>query len=413
MVVESTEVLCICLKRFAYPCRYVDLIPRFGRPVSQLNMATNLLVSYIHNEFGSLLVNLDHAWLSRQPIQVFADAVHAKGAALDSCWGFVDGTVRPICRPTENQRAVYNRHKRVHAFKFQLVVTPNGLIANLFGPVEGRRHDSAMLVLITSTSEEITIPNLEHIFTMHGLPKGVKSDNGLPFPGTQFYRFMKEVGAKHTTSSPYWPQGNAEVERFMQPLEKAIQTAHLEGKEWKRSIYKYLLNYRATPHATTGKSPANVLFNREITTKFPQLVSNNVSVYLKDRDTQAKEQMKSYADRKCRATESDLVEGDIVLVKKSNITKLSARYNPKPYKIVKRKGNRVTVVRNGQYVTQNVSFFKKFHGSFDGDNDENDDMNQYDDYINCPGINELPGAEGNDYRKRMKVKKPHSLAQVS
>ena len=227
--------------------------------------------------------------------------------------------------------------------------------------------------IITSTSAEITIPTLERIFPMHGLPKGVKSDNGPPFPGTQFYHFMKELGAKHTRS-PYWPQGNAEVERFMQPLAKAIKTAHLESKEWKRSLYTYLLNYRATPHATTGKSPATLLFNRELTTKLPQLVSNNVSVDLKDRDTQAKERVKSYADRKCRATESDLVEGDIVLVKNSNITKLSARYNPKPYQIVKRKGTCVTVVQNGHYVTRNVSFFKKFHGSFDGDKDENDNM---------------------------------------
>jgi hypothetical protein len=35
----------------------------------------------------------------------------------------------------KNQRTVYNGHKRIHAIKFQSVVTPNGLIANLFGPV--------------------------------------------------------------------------------------------------------------------------------------------------------------------------------------------------------------------------------------------------------------------------------------
>ena len=40
---------------------------------------------------------------------------------------------------------MYNGHKKVHAIKFQSVVAPNGLIANLFGPVEGRRHDSGML----------------------------------------------------------------------------------------------------------------------------------------------------------------------------------------------------------------------------------------------------------------------------
>ena len=70
-----------------------------------------------------------------------------KGAALNNCWGFVDDTVRPICLPQEYQRVVYNGHKRVHALKFQSVVTPNGLIANLFGPVEGRRHDSGMLAM--------------------------------------------------------------------------------------------------------------------------------------------------------------------------------------------------------------------------------------------------------------------------
>ena len=34
-----------------------------------------------------------------------------------------------------NQRVVYNDHKRVHALKFQAVTLPNGLIANIYGPV--------------------------------------------------------------------------------------------------------------------------------------------------------------------------------------------------------------------------------------------------------------------------------------
>ena len=59
----------------------------------------------------------------------------------------MDGTVRPICKPKHHQRAVYNGHKRVHARKFQSVVAANGIIANLFGPVEGRRYDSRMLAI--------------------------------------------------------------------------------------------------------------------------------------------------------------------------------------------------------------------------------------------------------------------------
>ena len=144
---QSIDALCICLRRFAYPCRYADLLPRFGRPVPELCMITNLMVDFLFGKYGDLLNNLNQPWLSPQHIQAYANAIHKKGAALNNCWGFIDGTVRLICRPKENQRMVYNGHKRIHVLKFQSVVTPNGLIANLFGPVEGRRHDSGMLAM--------------------------------------------------------------------------------------------------------------------------------------------------------------------------------------------------------------------------------------------------------------------------
>ena len=65
--------------------------------------------------------------------------------ALRNCFGFVDGTVRPVSRLGKNQRVLYNGHKKVHAIKFQSVAVPNCLVANLYGPVEGKRHDSSML----------------------------------------------------------------------------------------------------------------------------------------------------------------------------------------------------------------------------------------------------------------------------
>ncbi|ETP37297.1 hypothetical protein F442_14888 [Phytophthora nicotianae P10297] len=64
---------------------------------------------------------------------------------IEVVWGFIDGTVRPVCRPSLGQEALYNGHKRVHAFKFQTVVAPDGIICHLFGPVDGRRHDIYML----------------------------------------------------------------------------------------------------------------------------------------------------------------------------------------------------------------------------------------------------------------------------
>ena len=134
-VFEGMEGLCMLLKRLAYPCRYSDMIPRFGRPVPEISMMTNVVLDWIYNEHGHHLFNFNQPFLSHASLRTYAHAIHQKGAALNNCWGFVDGTVRPICRPLLNQWIVYNGHKRVHALKVQSIVTPNGLIANLYGPV--------------------------------------------------------------------------------------------------------------------------------------------------------------------------------------------------------------------------------------------------------------------------------------
>ena len=144
---DGIEALCVFLKRAAYPCRYVDLIPHFAQPIPKLCMMTQFVQNHVYNNFNHLLTNMDQRWLSPPKLEEFSTAISDKGAPLKNCWGFVDGTVRPTCRPTTNQGIIYNGHKRVHAIKFQSVATPSGMIANLFGPVEGKRHDSAMLLM--------------------------------------------------------------------------------------------------------------------------------------------------------------------------------------------------------------------------------------------------------------------------
>ena len=102
------------------------------RSVPELSLILSEVISFIYKNHGYLLGDLDQPWLSSQHLEDFDLAVHRKGAALENCWGFVDGRVRPICRPGENQRVMYNGHKRLHALKFQSVVAVNGLIANLY-----------------------------------------------------------------------------------------------------------------------------------------------------------------------------------------------------------------------------------------------------------------------------------------
>ena len=134
-ICDGTEGLCIVLKRFAYPCRYSDMMPIFARSAPELSMISNQVTDWIYNTHGHKVTQWNHGILNPSLIATYADAVHTKGAALDNCFGFIDGTVWPISRPISHQRIVYNGHKRVHALKFQAVTLSNGLIANIYGPV--------------------------------------------------------------------------------------------------------------------------------------------------------------------------------------------------------------------------------------------------------------------------------------
>ena len=123
------------LKRVSYLCRYSDMIPRFGRPVSVLSLITNHTLHYIYENHSHPITPWNRNILDPRALQSYADSILRKVALLNNCFGFVQGTVKPISRPGHAQRVVCNRHKRVQSLKFQSLALPNGLIGNIFGPV--------------------------------------------------------------------------------------------------------------------------------------------------------------------------------------------------------------------------------------------------------------------------------------
>ena len=78
--VLDTEALCIFLKRHAYPCRYLDLIHRFTRPVPELCIINNFVLKFLYERWGHLFTTMNQQWLSPNNLQVFANAIHDKGA---------------------------------------------------------------------------------------------------------------------------------------------------------------------------------------------------------------------------------------------------------------------------------------------------------------------------------------------
>ena len=55
-----------------------------------------------------------------------------------------------------HMRIIYNGHKRDHGLKYQSISNPLGMIARLYGPVEGYTHDSTILAL-SDLSQELQL----------------------------------------------------------------------------------------------------------------------------------------------------------------------------------------------------------------------------------------------------------------
>ena len=85
----------------------------------------------------------------------------------------------------------------------------------------------------------------------------------------------------------------------MKPLMKVVRSASV-GHQWKQHLYRFLLNYRATPHTTTGFAPAELLFHRKIQTKLPQqqsvTIPSDMSAQVIENDANAK--AKTHADKR-------------------------------------------------------------------------------------------------------------------
>lgn len=241
--------------------------------------------------------------------------------------------------------------------------------ADFYGPLPTGEHllvivdeysRYPVVEVIHSTSANSVIPVIDKIFSMFGIPRSVKTDNGPPFNSEQFSKFAAYMGFHHRKITPLWPQANATAERFMRTLGKCLRVAHMENIPWKQHLYTFLREYRSTPHSTTITSPAELLLKRRIHTNMPSVSTPTGSDKdLRRRDHKAKAKMKAYSDTRRHAAHYSLQPGDMVLCSQPRRNKLTAPYNYTPYKVTTVKGSMVTAEWNGHRVTRNSSFFKK------------------------------------------------------
>ncbi len=115
-----------------------------------------------------------------------------------------------------------------------------------------------------STTTEKTQEALMKIFTPHGLPTTLVTDNGPQFTSREFKLFCEKRGIEHILTPPYHPQSNGKAERFVQTFKKAMDKATANERTIDSALRSFLVRYRITPHATTEKAPCELMMKRKL-----------------------------------------------------------------------------------------------------------------------------------------------------
>ena len=165
--------------------------------------------------------------------------------------------------------------------------------------------------LSTTTSTSI-ITNLKSIFSRHGIPEIVRSDNGPQYSSEQFAEFANHYGFSHITSSPKYPQSNGAAERAVRTVKDLLK----KNKMHHDDMYMAMLAYRSTP-LENGLSPAEMLMGRKLRTNVPvepqQLnprIPNHSHLHQKEHQQQEK-QRRNFYKRHRAVTSKPLKRGTV------------------------------------------------------------------------------------------------------
>ena len=240
---------------------------------------------------------------------------------------------------------------------------------DIIGPLKttsrGNKYILSVIDYYTKYAEAVALPNqeavpvaraLEDIFARHGMPSVLLMDQGSNFESKVMKSLCEMFGIEKRRTTAYHPQTDGLCERFNGILKSLLRMrVNKDKNDWDEQLPHALLAYRSSTQSSTGVTPFEMLYGREVRLPFgpdqENLVSSpthgpakcveelkkrqdNIRKLVTKRIEKAQEKQKRSYDLRYRAQQNkQFYIGDTVLLKNFRARGLDEKYMG-PYLIV-------------------------------------------------------------------------------
>ncbi|GFT98290.1 retrovirus-related Pol polyprotein from transposon 412 [Trichonephila clavipes] len=196
-------------------------------------------------------------------------------------WGKVRADVEQWCKSCDACSArkgpkIRSRGK-LHRYN---VGAPFECIAfDILGPLprtaSGNKYLLVLIDYFTKWPEVYPIPDQEaptvaeavvqHWISRYGVPLQLHSDQGRNFVSAVLKGVCELLGIDKTKTTPLHPKSDGMVERFNRTILNNLSLMVSKNQQdWDQKVPLFLLAYRSAVHETTGYSPSQMLFGRDL-----------------------------------------------------------------------------------------------------------------------------------------------------
>ncbi|KAJ8651338.1 hypothetical protein O0I10_013165 [Lichtheimia ornata] len=183
----------------------------------------------------------------------------------------------PICIRTKTSRKPFGHTNLIRS---NPPLQPFDTIAiDTFGPLAQSQAGNKYIIVIQCMFSRYVIitpvavcntdtvsKTLIHLFSEHGFPRVMLSDNGPTYSASMLQVLCMKLGIKQQYAPAYHPQSNGLVERFMSTL-KSMLLSYMEQDHlsdvWDKHLPEFQLAYNSSIHASTGFTPFSLVHGRE------------------------------------------------------------------------------------------------------------------------------------------------------